>query len=126
MAAKQSARQYGARPRARQTSRETATLRRDFNTRRGRSVTVSFPLRSSHPLGVRMHRLRILPLLAGAALTSLAITAEAQTLDSLTLAGFHWRTVGPANFEGRVADIAGIPSPSRTFFVAAAGGGIWK
>src|SRR6059058_4354416 len=73
-----------------------------------------------------MHRLRIVPLLAGAALISGAMTAEAQTLDSLTLAGFRWRTVGPANFEGRVADIAGIPSPSRTFFVAAAGGGIWK
>src|SRR5690348_4111552 len=74
-----------------------------------------------------MHRfLRTVPLLAGIALTSAAITAEAQTLDSLTLAGFRWRTVGPANFEGRVADIAGIPSPSKTFFVAAAGGGIWK
>ncbi len=27
---------------------------------------------------------------------------------------------------GRVADVAGIPFPSKTFFVAAAGGGIWK
>src|SRR5438045_7310592 len=73
-----------------------------------------------------MHRLRLVSFLAGRALTSVAISAEAQTLDSLTLAGFRWRTVGPANFEGRVADIAGIPSPSKTFFVAAAGGGIWK
>ena len=73
-----------------------------------------------------MHRFRIVSLLAGVALTSGAITVEAQTLDSLTLAGFRWRTVGPANFEGRVADIAGIPSPSKTFFVAAAGGGIGK
>lgn len=73
-----------------------------------------------------MYRFRTVPLLAGVALTSIAITAEAQTLDSLTLAGFRWRTVGPANFEGRVADIAGIPSPSKTFFVAAAAGGIWK
>src|SRR4051794_33941550 len=47
-------------------------------------------------------------------------------LDSATLAGFRWRSVGPANMGGRIADIAGIPSPSRTFFVAAAGGGIWK
>jgi photosystem II stability/assembly factor-like uncharacterized protein len=52
--------------------------------------------------------------------------AARQPLDSATVAGFKWRTIGPANFEGRVADIAGIPSPSRTFFVAAAGGGIWK
>ena len=27
---------------------------------------------------------------------------------------------------GRIADIVGIPSPSKTFYVAAAGGGIWK
>src|SRR5436190_11409171 len=73
-----------------------------------------------------MHRLRLVSFLAGVALTTVAITAEAQTLDSLTLAGFRWRTVGPANFEGRVADIAAIPSPSKTFFVAAAAGGIWK
>jgi len=73
-----------------------------------------------------MSRFRIAPLLAGVALASIATTAEAQMLDSLTLTGFHWRTVGPANFEGRVADIAGIPSPSKTFFVATAGGGIWK
>src|SRR5438105_9233287 len=73
-----------------------------------------------------MHRLRLVSFLAGVALTTVAITAEAQTLDSLTLAGFRWRTVGPANFEGRVADIVGIPSPSKTFFVAAAGGGTWK
>jgi len=73
-----------------------------------------------------MSRFRIAPLLAGVAIASIATTAEAQMLDSLTLTGFHWRTVGPANFEGRVADIAGIPSPSKTFFVATAGGGIWK
>ena len=74
-----------------------------------------------------MHRFRLLPLLAGAvALAGSGGAAGAQALDSLTLAGFRWRTVGPANFEGRVADIVGIPSPSKTFFVAAAGGGIWK
>ena len=47
-------------------------------------------------------------------------------LDSLTIAGFRWRSIGPANMQGRVADIAGIPSPSKTLFVAAAAGGIWK
>jgi photosystem II stability/assembly factor-like uncharacterized protein len=46
--------------------------------------------------------------------------------DSLTLAGLRWRNIGPANFQGRVSDVAGIPSPSKTFFVAAAAGGIWK
>src|SRR5881227_340066 len=73
-----------------------------------------------------MHSHRLLTLVAGVLVASNATGASAQTLDSTTLAGFRWRTVGPANFEGRVADIAGIPSPSKTFFVAAAGGGIWK
>src|SRR5262245_20256539 len=48
------------------------------------------------------------------------------TLDSTLLAGFRWRNLGPANMGGRVSSVAGIPSPSRTFFVAAAAGGIWK
>jgi len=52
-------------------------------------------------------------------------SASAQTLDSLTLNGLRWRTVGPANFEGRVTDIAGIPG-SATFLVSAAAGGVWK
>ncbi len=73
---------------------------------------------------------RILPLTAA----SLAAPLSAQvsspgsgsTLDSATLAGFKWRNVGPANFGGRVTGIAGIPSPSRTFYVATAASGIWK
>jgi hypothetical protein len=72
-----------------------------------------------------MSRSLLLTLAAGA--TAVAVSAApAQTLDSLTLQGFRWRTVGPANFEGRVADVVGIPSPSKTFFVASAAGGIWK
>ena len=61
----------------------------------------------------------------------MAIAAGAQAprpfeLDSVTLSGFRWRNVGPANTMGRVSDVAGIPSPSKTFFAAAAAGGIWK
>ena len=62
-------------------------------------------------------------------LVALPATAQAQTppaLDSATLEGFKWRPIGPANMGGRITDIEGIPSPSRTFFVAAATGGIWK
>jgi hypothetical protein len=47
-------------------------------------------------------------------------------LDSATLAGFPWRNIGPSNMGGRVNAIAGIPGPSKTFYVGAAGGGIWK
>jgi hypothetical protein len=56
----------------------------------------------------------------------LSTALGAQTLDSLTLAGLRWRSVGPAVFEGRIADITGIPYPSKTLFVATAAGGIWK
>ncbi|HEY4322229.1 MAG TPA: hypothetical protein VGM77_13770 [Gemmatimonadales bacterium] len=65
------------------------------------------------------------PLLMLAAVSTLS--AQLQTpIDSATLSAFKWRNIGPANTMGRVSDIVGIPSPSRTFFVAAAGGGIWK
>ena len=47
-------------------------------------------------------------------------------LDSTTIAGFRWRNVGPANTMGRISDVVGIPSLSKTFIAAAAGGGIWK
>src|SRR5687768_4348517 len=47
-------------------------------------------------------------------------------LDSLTLAGLRWRAVGPANMAGRVTDVEAIPTPSKTFYFAAAAGGIWK
>src|SRR5215207_7117660 len=52
--------------------------------------------------------------------------AAAQSADTLNLSTFRWRSVGPANFGGRVSDVVGIPSPSKTFYVAAAAGGIWK
>ncbi len=47
-------------------------------------------------------------------------------LDENTLSEFQWRPVGPANMSGRITDVEGIPSPSKTFFFAAAAGGIWK
>ena len=65
-----------------------------------------------------------LPLAAGAQSASPARTPA--PLDSATLAALRWRPIGPANMGGRVTDVEGIPSPSRTFYVAAAAGGIWK
>ena len=66
-------------------------------------------------------------LLCGAlVLGASAPNVSAQSLDSATLSGLKWRTVGPANFQGRLSDVVGIPGPSKTLFVAAAGGGIWK
>ena len=39
---------------------------------------------------------------------------------------FKWRSIGPANISGRVSDVEGIPSPSKTFYVATAASGLWK
>jgi photosystem II stability/assembly factor-like uncharacterized protein len=49
-----------------------------------------------------------------------------QPLDSTVMQAFKWRSIGPANMSGRVTDVEGVPSPSKTFYVAAATGGIWK
>jgi photosystem II stability/assembly factor-like uncharacterized protein len=71
-------------------------------------------------------RSRVIHLAAGSLLAFAAGTAAAQVLDSTTAAAFRWRSIGPANMMGRITDIEGIPSPSKTFYVAAAAGGIWK
>ena len=60
------------------------------------------------------------------ALAALAPALAAQNIDSLVVRGSRWRAIGPATVEGRIADIAALPSPSRTVYVAAAGGGIFK
>src|ERR1019366_831553 len=75
--------------------------------------------------GNRMHRSRFLLVLAGSAAVA-ASSLPAQSLDSATVAGLKWRNIGPANFMGRVSDVVGIPGPSKTLFVATAGGGIWN
>ena len=68
---------------------------------------------------------RFVSAVAGAA-TLVAGVAHAQTIDSATIAALRWRNVGSANTMGRVADVEGLPWPSRTLYVAAAGGGLWK
>lgn len=92
------------------------------------------------PLPSRVVRLTALAALTAAAVALLASRAASQgvsatqpaqpaapgQLDSTTLSAFRWRSIGPANMAGRITDIEGIPSPSRTFYVAAAAGGIWK
>ena len=74
-------------------------------------------------------RIRPRSLLLTALALSLATPALAQNgprLDDTWLEGFQWRSIGPANMSGRVTDVEGIPSPSKTFYVASAAGGIWK
>src|SRR5207248_11382323 len=64
---------------------------------------------SPHPNRLHMTRVRTSLVFAGAALMVAACQASAQQLDSATVAGFRWRTVGPANFMGRTSDVVGIP-----------------
>jgi hypothetical protein len=73
--------------------------------------------------GLRMQRSRWITLSAALVL---AAPLSAQTLDTSVVNAFKWRNVGPSNFMGRLSDVQGIPSPSKTLYVAAAGGGIWK
>ena len=73
-----------------------------------------------------MRGTRTIRLFIGLLLVAGAHSGNAQVLDSATVAGMKWRTVGPANFQGRLSDVVGVPGPSKTLYVAAAGGGIWK
>jgi photosystem II stability/assembly factor-like uncharacterized protein len=73
-----------------------------------------------------MRTVRTLPLLLALLAFASAVPLAAQQPDSLTIAGMRWRNIGPANHQGRVTDVQGIPWPSRTFYVASAGGGVWK
>ncbi len=69
----------------------------------------------------------VLSALAGALLGAGSLHAQLSTpLDSATLAGFRWRSVGPANMGGRVTDVEGVPGNPKIFYVATATGGIWK
>ena len=49
-----------------------------------------------------------------------------QPLSQEMLEEFSWRSIGPVNMGGRVTDVEGLPSPSKTFYVAGAASGIWK
>lgn len=77
-----------------------------------------------------MRRTRLV--IALAALAALAVTAVpaaaqlTQPLSEAQLESFRWRSVGPTNMLGRTTDVEGVPSPSKTFYVATAAGGIWK
>jgi photosystem II stability/assembly factor-like uncharacterized protein len=42
------------------------------------------------------------------------------------LSKLEWRSIGPANMGGRVADVEGVPGDPNVVYVASASGGIWK
>jgi photosystem II stability/assembly factor-like uncharacterized protein len=38
----------------------------------------------------------------------------------------EWRSIGPANMDGRVSDVEGVPGDPNVVYVGAASGGVWK
>jgi Sortilin, neurotensin receptor 3, len=49
-----------------------------------------------------------------------------QPIPDNVMEALRWRSIGPANIMGRVTDVEGLPSPSKTFYVASVAGGIFK
>ena len=65
--------------------------------------------------------------LAGLFLAASPLPASAATAAPPSLqAGLEWRSIGPANMGGRVADIEGVPGNPRIVYVGSASGGVWK
>lgn len=84
---------------------------------------------------MRLHRAA---LALGLLLTPLAIAAQGRptarggtaqdTLSGIpasALGGFRFRGIGPANYSGRIADLAVHPD-GKTWYIAVASGGVWK
>jgi photosystem II stability/assembly factor-like uncharacterized protein len=46
--------------------------------------------------------------------------------DEGPLAELEWRSIGPVNMSGRVADVEGVPGNPRVVYVGSASGGVWK
>ena len=66
---------------------------------------------------------------AGSLASPLAARAQTTTDSAATaqaIAALRWRNIGPANMMGRIVDVEGIPSPSKTFYVVTAAGGVFK
>ncbi|HEX7295208.1 MAG TPA: hypothetical protein VF251_05605, partial [Pyrinomonadaceae bacterium] len=58
---------------------------------------------------------------------SLAQNGQAQKSPIETaLSTLEWRSIGPANMGGRVADVEGVPGDANVVYVASGSGGLWK
>ena len=51
---------------------------------------------------------------------------HAQMDDSGIAKAFKWRSIGPANMSGRVADIEALDKDFTTVLIGSASGGVWK
>jgi hypothetical protein len=72
---------------------------------------------------------RRLNLSIGILLIFLSVNFSAFAQDSpvtSALANLNWRSIGPANMGGRVADVEGVPGDPNIVYVATGAGGIFK
>jgi len=51
---------------------------------------------------------------------------RSQTFDPRLLGDMRWRSLGPANFSGRIVDVEALDRDFRYVIVASASGGVWK
>src|SRR5438128_1258871 len=89
-------------------------------------------------MNMRVHRLHQPFYLLAVFLLSLScpITTPAQGVslssgngkgvDSKSFERLEWRSIGPANMGGRVADVEGVPGNPNMVYVGTASGGVWK
>lgn len=64
-------------------------------------------------------------LVLGAAALAFALPALADPTVNLAAAGLQWRGIGPFR-GGRAVSVTGVPSQPNTFYMGAAGGGVWR
>src|SRR5947207_7773363 len=84
------------------------------------SRAVPFGLFVPSSAGFDMQRFRFTAMLAAAgAATIVSASGAGAQLDSSVISAFRWRQVGPSNFMGRLVDVQGIPSPSKTMYGSA-------
>jgi photosystem II stability/assembly factor-like uncharacterized protein len=57
---------------------------------------------------------------------SFSAVSLAQNEMTSALSNLSWRSIGPANMGGRVADVEGVPGDPNTVYVATGSGGIFK
>lgn len=58
--------------------------------------------------------------------STLLLHSQNQSISDTTLAGFKFRSIGPAFMSGRIADVAIHPKNDNVWFIAVGSGGVWR
>ena len=54
------------------------------------------------------------------------VEQDKSAFDTVSLAGFKFRSIGPALTSGRISEVAVDPNNHSRYFVAASAGGVWR